>query len=60
MKKRTSDSASTFRGYFRSAFEDVWARYLPVRESATSATTATPGLWQESEDELLEQVGGPA
>lgn len=30
------------RGYFRSDFEDAWSRYVPLPESATSDTTATP------------------
>ena len=41
VKKRTNDSKRTFRGYFRSEFEDLWDRYLPIRADATSATSAT-------------------
>lgn len=55
LKKRTSDSSGTFRGYFRSEFEDVWGRYLPVREPATTATSAT-----ESEADLLAQLDDAA
>jgi hypothetical protein len=57
IKKRLN--GTDFRGYFRSEFEDLWARYLPVREPATSATSATPQLWDESEDELIEQARMP-
>ncbi len=41
LKKRHKDSKDTFRGYFRSEFEDVWRRYLPAPATATTATTAT-------------------
>lgn len=47
-KKRTSDSKSTFRGYFKAEFEDLWGRYLPVPAPATSATSATPNQSKES------------
>jgi hypothetical protein len=52
LKKRLKGDESHFRGYFRSEFEDVWRRYLPVRASATSATCGT----EESEADLLEQA----
>ena len=49
LNKRLKGTTDTFRGYFRSEFEDVWARYLPARTPATSATSATPSQSKESE-----------
>lgn len=56
MPKQRRIVGGKMRGFFAQDFTDAWARYVPVGGTGTTGTSGTPGLWDESEAELLDQV----